>query len=557
MRADPLTKRDRRTLPVKVGDQIDVMVERLGYRGEGVARHQGVAVFVEGVLPGERAAVRIVRVARSHAFAKALRIVDAAPDRVAAPCPVFGLCGGCQVQHLTYEAQLRFKRQVVTDALQRIGKFDPALLDRLVKPAIGQTDPWRYRNKVSVMAKAREGRFVAGFVEEGTHEPVEQEECLIRPAVFDGVLRTLVRLLEELAIAPYDEGDETGSVAEIVIRDARAGDVMVVLKTATPLLAGGEELARRLSREMPAGHRLASVVEQAAVRSGSGSGHGRTVAAGVGPGSGSEHGRMVATGVGPQAGSGSALGGMDAMRTGPQGAAEHGSEAGVASGRDRRAVRQALRQERLIWGSPYILDAVGEARELQMQVSASSFLQVNPVQADTLYRQALAMADIGPDDVVFDLYCGIGTLSLLAARSTRAVYGVESVPAATADAAANARRNHVDNAYFVTGRAERIAPLLIEGGIRPNVVLLDPPRSGCEADVLLALAAAQVARVVYVSCNPATLARDLRLLADHGYVIGDVAPVDMFPQTSHVEVISSMFLDKSRGRTMWEQELHD
>lgn len=137
------------------------------------------------------------------------------------------------------------------------------------------------------------------------------------------------------------------------------------------------------------------------------------------------------------------------------------------------------------------------------------------------------------------------------------MYGVESVPAATADAAANARRNHVDNAYFVTGRAERIAPLLIEGGIRPNVVLLDPPRSGCEADVLLALAAAQVARVVYVSCNPATLARDLRLLADHGYVIGDVAPVDMFPQTSHVEVISSMFLDKSRGRTMWEQELHD
>ncbi len=557
MRADPLTKRDRRTLPVKVGDQIDVMVERLGYRGEGVARHQGVAVFVEGVLPGERAAVRIVRVARSHAFAKALRIVDAAPDRVAAPCPVFGLCGGCQVQHLTYEAQLRFKRQVVTDALQRIGKFDPALLDRLVKPAIGQTDPWRYRNKVSVMAKAREGRFVAGFVEEGTHEPVEQEECLIRPAVFDGVLRTLVRLLEELAIAPYDEGDETGSVAEIVIRDTRAGDVMVVLKTAAPLLAGGEELARRLSREMPAGHRLASVVEQAAVRSGSGSGHGRTVAAGVGPGSGSEHGRMVATGVGPQAGSGSALGGMDAMRTGPQGAAEHGSEAGVASGRDRRAVRQAPRQERLIWGSPYILDEVGEAGELKIQVSASSFLQVNPVQADTLYRQALAMAVIGSDDVVFDLYSGIGTLSLLAARSARAVYGVESVPAATADAAANARRNHVDNAYFVTGRAERIAPLLIEGGIRPNVVLLDPPRSGCEADVLLALAAAQVARVVYVSCNPATLARDLRLLADHGYVIGDVAPVDMFPQTSHVEVISSMFLDKSRGRTMWEQELHD
>ncbi|MHB1629411.1 MAG: 23S rRNA (uracil(1939)-C(5))-methyltransferase RlmD [Bacilli bacterium] len=488
MRADPLAKRDRGTLPVKVGDQIDVTVERLGYRGEGVARHEGVAVFVEGVLPGERAAVRIVRVARSHAFAKALRIVDAASDRVAAPCPVFGLCGGCQVQHLSYEAQLRFKRQVVTDALQRIGKFDPALLDRLVKPVIGQTDPWRYRNKVSVMAKAREGRFVAGFVEEGTHEPVEQEECLIRPAVYDGVLRTLVRLLEELAIAPYDEGDETGSVAEIVIRDARAGDVMVVLKTATPLLAGGEELARRLSREMPAGHRLASVVEQAAVRSGSGSGHGRMA-----------------------------------------------------------AVRQALRQERLIWGSPYILDAVGEARELQMQVSASSFLQVNPVQADTLYRQALAMAAIGSDDVVFDLYSGIGTLSLLAARSARAVYGVESVPAATADAAANARRNHVDNVHFVTGRAERVVPLLIEGGIRPNVVLLDPPRSGCEADVLLALAAAQVARVVYVSCNPATLARDLRLLADHGYVLGEVAPVDMFPQTAHVEVISSMFLDKSRG----------
>ncbi len=500
------------TLPVKVGDQIDVSVERLGYRGEGVARHQGVAVFVEGVLPGERAAVRITRVAKSHVFAKALRIVETAHDRVAAPCPVFGVCGGCQVQHLSYEGQLRFKRQLVKDALQRIGKFDADVVDRLVKPTIGQADPWRYRNKVSVMAKAREGRFVAGFVEEGTHEPVEHGECLIRPAAYDDVQRTLVRLLGELAIAPYDEGDRTGAVAEIVIRSTRAGDVMVVLRTASPLLAAGAELARKLSEEMPAGYRLASVVEQAVAQSGPGREPGSRTVAEHGPGSG----------IGQASGSG------------------HGPGRG----------RSALRQDKLIWGSQYIVDAVGEAGELQMQVSASSFLQVNPVQTDILYRRALAMADIGSDDIVFDLYCGIGTLSLLAAKHARSVYGVESVPAAAADAVANARRNKVDNAHFITGRAEHEVPLLIESGIRPNVVLLDPPRSGCEADVLLALAAAQVARVVYVSCNPATLARDLRLLVDHGYVIDDVAPVDMFPQTAHVEVISSMFLDKSRGHRL-------
>ena len=210
--------------------------------------------------------------------------------------------------------------------------------------------------------------------------------------------------------------------------------------------------------------------------------------------------------------------------------------------------RTGARPDRLIWGSPIIIDTVGEAAEagelgeLEVQVSAASFLQVNPVQTDLLYRQALAMADIGPDDIVFDLYCGIGALSLLAAIRARAVYGVESAATATADAAANARRNRIDNARFITGRAENAVPLLIEeGGIRPNVVLLDPPRSGCEADVLLALAAAQVARIVYVSCNPATLARDLRILADHGYVLGDVAPVDMFPQTAHVECCISTY----------------
>lgn len=495
-----MAKRDRMTLPVKVGDQIDVTVERLGYRGEGVARHQGVAVFVDGVLPGEQAAVRITRVARSHAFAKALRIAATSPARVAAPCPVFSICGGCQVQHLSYEEQLRFKRQVVKDALQRIGKFDAATLDRLVRPTVGQADPWRYRNKVSVMAKAREGRFVAGFVEEGTHEPVEQEECLIRPAAYDDMLGTLVRLLEELAVEPFAEDVGTGSVAEIAIRSTRAGDVMVVFRTAAPLRSAGAELARRLGQEMPAGYRLASVVEQATSRSGQGR--------------------------------------------------EFGSSAGLETASGAGHGRTGARPDRLIWGSPIIIDTVGEAAEagelgeLQVQVSAASFLQVNPVQTDLLYRQALAMADIGPDDIVFDLYCGIGALSLLAAKRAHAVYGVESAATATADAAANASRNRIDNARFITGRAEHAVPLLIEeGGIRPKVVLLDPPRSGCEADVLLALAAAQVARIVYVSCNPATLARDLRILADHGYVLGDVAPVDMFPQTAHVEVISSMFLD--------------
>ena len=541
-----MAKRDRMTLPFKVGDQIDVTVDRLGYRGEGVARHQGVAIFVDGVLPGEQAAVRITRVARSHAFATALRIAAVSPARVTAPCPVFSLCGGCQVQHLSYEEQLRFKRQVVKDALQRIGKFDAATLDRLVRPTVGQADPWRYRNKVSVMAKAREGRFVAGFVEEGTHEPVEQEECLIRPAAYDDMLGTLVRLLEELAIEPFAEEVGTGSIAEIAIRSTRAGDVMVVFRTAAPLRSAGAELARRLDQEMPAGYRLASVVEQAASRSGQGREFGSSARARGGSGAVSAGGAGGRAGTGPVAGHGAGSG--IGLAGGSGAVLETASGAGHG--------RAGARPYRLIWCSPIIIDTVGDATEagesgesaeagelgelgeLQVQVSAASFLQVNPAQTALLYRRALAMADIGPDDIVFDLYCGIGALSLLAAKRARAVYGVESAATATADAAANARRNRIDNARFITGRAEQAVPLLIEeGGIRPNVVLLDPPRSGCEADVLLALAAAQVARIVYVSCNPATLARDLRILADHGYVLGDVTPVDMFPQTAHVECV--------------------
>lgn len=464
--------RDRRNAsateqpPVRVGDQYELTVERLGYRGEGVARHEGFTVFVDGALPGERVQARVTRVARSFAHAQLCCVLTPSVERVSAPCPVYELCGGCQLQHLSDAAQLRFKRQAVIDALTRIGKFPALQMEAVVRATLGMEQPWRYRNKVQVAAAARGGRFVVGFVEEGTHEPVEASTCLIRPEVHDQLLALTLALAERFALQAYDESTGQGDVFRITIRTTTSGDALLVLTTVRHRLPQAEEFAQALAEK----------VELLGVQA-------------------PDSQQVRLAGVVQQAGA---------------------------------------TWSRVLWGVPYVQETISG---LVFRVSADSFLQVNPLQTERLYEEALQVAALTPSDSVWDLYCGIGTLSLLAARSSKRVVGIEEVASAVADAKDNAVRNGLANAHFIAQSVEAAMADLVEQEGQPDVVLLDPPRAGCAPEVIAALVAASPRRIVYVSCNPATLARDLRLLADGGYELASAQPVDMFPQTAHVECV--------------------
>lgn len=494
-----LGKKADRVPPVVVGQTVEIGIDRLGYRGEGVGRVEGFTVFVEGALPGELVSARVAVVARTFAQAVLLQVKTAAAERVAPPCPVFDLCGGCQLQHLSYEAQLVWKRQAIVDALVRIGHFQADDVAAQVAQTLGMDDPWRYRNHVQVAAADRGGQFVAGFVEEGTHEPVEAAECLIRPHSHDDLLTRSLAIIEALGLEGYDEATGSGDIRSLAIRTNQTGEALVVIRTVGETLPHSAELARRLAASsLPSGIRVVGVVQ-----------------------------------VAPRSPSGQSIWGRDTL-------------------------------DEVIMG-------------LSFQVSATSFLQVNPSQTQVLYETALAAAQLRPDDTLWDIYCGIGTLTLLAAQHVRRAVGVEEVAAAVLDARHNAQINGLEQTEFRVGRAERVVRELltdasakgkpvsvdsaggpavnaeavvggiavgedaVRGGSLPDVVLLDPPRAGCAPEVIAALADARPERIVYLSCNPATLARDLRLLADRGYALKSVQPIDMFPQTAHVECVAVIY----------------
>lgn len=449
-------------VPVAADDVVELVSDRLGYRGEGVARVDGFTVFVPGALPGERVRGRIGRLHRTFAEAELLVVDEPSVDRVDPACPVFARCGGCQLQHMGYGRQLAWKRSAVVEALARIGRFDAAAAESLTRATVGMEDPWRYRNKVSVAATAHNGRFVAGFMEEGTHEPVTSEVCLIRPETHDELLERLLDGMTVLGIKPAREtrgrGDTVhGHVRQIVVRTTTAGDAMIVAES-VQRIPHADELARRLAGRMPDGLRLASFVE-----------------------------------------------------------------------------RCADGTERLIWGAPHLEESL---LGLRLRVSPGSFLQVNPRQTEALYRIVLETASIQANERVLDIYCGIGSLTLLAARRALMATGIESQPAAVHDARQNAAANGVRNARFECGPAEVLLARMADRGERVDVALLDPPRAGCGRAALDALIRLAPSRLLYVSCNPATLARDLRILADGGYALDTVQPVDMFPQTAHVECVA-------------------
>ena len=459
MKAKEKTKRPAEMIPVRRGQVYEIRIERLGTSGEGVGRYENFTVFVPQALPNERVLTVIEEVKKTYARGRIQKILQESPARVTPLCEIYDECGGCQLQHLSYEEQLHAKRAQVVDALTHIGKLPQILVNETLRADA----PWNYRNKMQFPIGLHKGRLVVGCFAQGSHRIINTENCHIQRSANNELANTVREVAEKLHIPVYNEDTHKGILRHIVGRVGRGNELMAVIVTATKQLPRAKDFVRLLRERLP---HLVSVHQN-----------------------------------------------IQTYRN------------NVIMGRDTE----------LLWGRPTILDTLGR---LNFHISPRSFFQVNTRQAERLYEQALTYADLHGTETVIDAYCGTGTITLFLAQKARKVYGIEIVQPAILDARKNVRDNHVKNAEFIVGDATAVMPALYKQGIRPDVVVVDPPRAGCTEIVLRTFANMKPQRIVYVSCNPATLARDVAILKELGYLTQEVQPVDLFPQTSHVENVA-------------------
>ena len=445
---------------MKKDDLIEVTIEDLREDGTGIGKYDGMTFFIKDAVIGDRIRAKIMKLKKTYGFARLMEVLSPSADRVTPLCPVARQCGGCQIQAMSYEAQLAFKTRKVENNLRRIGKFEEIPMETI----IGMEEPFHYRNKAQFpFGKNRDGKTVTGFYAGRTHSIIENTSCYLGKEVNETILRKILIWMNAYFVDPYDEATGTGLVRHCLIRSGfRTGEIMVCLVINGSKIVGGDAL-------------------------------------------------------------------VDSLKTIP-------GMTSISLNVNREKTNVILGSEIInLWGRPYIEDYIGEVK---YQISPLSFFQVNPVQTERLYGKALEYAELTGEETVWDLYCGIGTISLFLAQKAKKVYGVEIIPDAIEDARRNAALNGFANAEFYVGKAEEVLPEKYENeGIQADVIVVDPPRKGCDEALLSTMVKMQPERIVYVSCDSATLARDLRYLCDHGYALRRVCPADMFPQTVHVETV--------------------
>lgn len=450
-------------MPLQKNQSLRLRVERLSSDGSGVAHSaDGEAVFIPGTAPGDEANIRIVKDCGRYAFGILEELLVPSPDRIPTDCAVAGPCGGCSLRHLDYAAELRAKRENVTDAFQRIGGLDVPVLPALPSPEVD-----RYRNKVQFPVELdKNGRPCIGFYAGRTHRIVPCPNCRLQPEVLNEIGAALCDFFAAHKIPPYDEQSGKGLVRHIFLRrGAHSGQIMVCLVCTRAKLPHSEELCAQLRARFP----------------------------------------DVAT----------ILLNVNAKNT------------NVILGEETHT----------LYGPGYIEDTMCG---VPVRLGPLSFYQVNTLAAERLYGVAAEYAALAPDDLLLDLYCGMGTIGLSMVTRCRELVGVEIVPEAIDSAKANAARMGEETARksrFFCADAGQAAARLAAEGLRPDVIVLDPPRKGCDEATLSAVVQMSPKRVVYVSCNPATAARDAKWLEGKGYHAEKVQPVDLFPRTKHCEAI--------------------
>lgn len=469
--------KDADIVPVcKKNDELILDIEDLGTEGEGIGKIQGYTLFVKDALVGEKVRVKIMKTKKSYAYAKLLEIIEPSEWRTEPACPVARQCGGCQLQHCTYEKQLEWKRKKINDCLKRIGGFE----NIEAEPVIGMEEPYYYRNKAQFpVGYSKDGSIITGFYAGRTHNIIPFKHCLLQHPCNSRILGIITRFLDENNIPAYNEATHKGIVRHIITRTAQAtGEVMVCLVINADKLPATDKFVQILLES--------DITEDKGTKEGNEKPFIKSICINI--------------------------------------------------NKENTNVILGEKTE-VIYGTPYITDYIGN---IQYHISPVSFYQVNHSQTEKLYNKVMEFADLKGNEVVWDLYCGIGTISLFLAQKAAKVCGVEIVPQAVEDAKANALLNNLDNVEFFSGAAEEVVPLQYEksnGRLKADVVTLDPPRKGCDEKLLQTVADMQPARIVYVSCDPATLARDLKYLCGKGYMVEKVQPVDMFCQSYHVESV--------------------
>lgn len=455
----------------------EVTIKSLNHSGQGVCHIDGKVCFVDKALPGDRLSIRLIEEKQSYATAEIASIIKASADRITPHCPLADRCGGCQLQHLSYPAQLHWKRQSLIDQLTHITGLDREHAQALCGDTLASPDTWAYRNKVQFPVGGTVTNPEIGFFEPRSHRIVDGDVCPVQPEVSNR-LRLIVRQwLIRHQIKPYNEINHSGMLRHIMTRVGfETREVMLVLVLNTDKCP--ENLREIIESD------LISEVQTAC----------RDLSFAF---------KSFYLNYQPKAGN-------------------------LILGR----------QFVLLWGDEFIYD---ELLGLRYRISPGSFFQINPAQTKQLYQEALRAADLQGHERVYDLYCGTGSISLLLAKYAKSVIGIELFPAAIIDAKANAEINAINNTSFYTGAAEKVVPQLYKKSHVADVVVVDPPRKGCDAKLLSTMLDMAPRKIVYVSCNPATLARDLKiLLANGAYKLNSVQPVDMFPWTSHVETVVLM-----------------
>ena len=449
----------KRNVPVTKNQVVTITINDIGTEGQGIGRYEGYTLFVRGALPGEEVSVKVIKVGKNFGYGIIEGFIQPSKDRVEPICPVANQCGGCSLQHLSYEGQLKYKTSQVQNLMERVAK----LPEVSVLSTLGMQEPYEYRNKVQYPIRRDEQGFKIGYYAKKSHRIVTTGHCYIEDQRNKEIRDIVEKWMTSNQIEAYNEETHKGIVRHLVTRVASSTKNMhVTLVINAKKVKAVDELIESLK----------------------------------------DCGYVI---------------GFD-----------------LNINRDKTNVIMSYDQVH-IWGEAYLEDTIGD---LKFHISPLSFYQVNPIQTEVLYNKALKYAGLTGQETVLDLYCGIGTISLFLAQKAKKVIGVEIVPAAIDNARHNAEINGINNADFYVGKAEVVIPRLYkEEGIKADVIVVDPPRKGCDETLLETMVKIAPNKIVYVSCDPATLARDINYLSQNDYSVEAVQPVDMFPHTTHVECV--------------------
>lgn len=469
-------------------DMVTVTIEDIGNDGEGIGKVDGFTLFVKDAVIGDVVTARVTKCKKNYGYARVEKVMTPSSFRVEPKCRLSRQCGGCQIQAMRYERQLLYKQDKVRGNLIRIGGFAPELIDSVTEPIVGMAQPWHYRNKAQYpVGYDKDGNLVTGFYAGRTHDIIANTDCALGAPENQDILEAVLAYMRENQVTAYRESEGTGLVRHVLIRTGfQSGEIMVCIVINGKGLPAEERLVERLRNSVK--------YEQREV-----------------------YKKVTSISV--------------SVNT---------EKTNVIMGKEIR----------VLWGQDRIHDTLGG---ITFAISPLSFYQVNPAQTEKLYGLALAYAGLTGKETVWDLYCGIGTITLFMAQKAKQVYGVEVVPEAIADARENARSNGISNAQFFVGKAEEVLPEFYERGMNseaagvsdgqmrhPDVIVVDPPRKGCDEKCLETMLAMRPERIVYVSCDPATLARDLKVLCAGGYELRRVRAVDQFGHSVHVETVCQL-----------------